>query len=54
MLSKSDIEYLKRMNGIRKELGLSLDADQISKHSFLSAASEARQNTPKKRENGKK
>ena len=48
MLSKSDIEYLKRVNDVRKEMGLSLDTDQLNKQSFLSAVSEARHNTSKK------
>lgn len=48
MLSKSDIEYLKRVNDVRKELGLALDTDQLNKRSFLSAAFEARHNTSKK------
>lgn len=42
MLSRTDIEYLKRMNAVRKRMGLSLDPDQVNKHSFLTAISEAR------------
>jgi len=40
MLSKSDIEYLKKVNGIRKELGLTLDTEQCRHKSFLLAVSE--------------
>jgi hypothetical protein len=48
MLSKSDIEFLKRVNDVRKELGLALDTDQLNKQSFLSAISEARHHTTRK------
>lgn len=48
MISKSDIEFLKRVNDVRKKLGLALDTEQLKKQSFLSAVSEARNNTSKK------
>jgi hypothetical protein len=42
MLSKSDIEYLKKVNGVRKDMGLALDTEQCNRKSFLLAVSEIR------------
>ena len=44
MLSRTDIEYLKRVNAVRKRMGLALDEDQINKDSFLNAIAEAKIN----------
>jgi hypothetical protein len=40
MLNRSEIEYLKKVNGVRKKLGLALDTDQCKRKSFLIAVSE--------------
>lgn len=48
MLSKSDIEYLKRVNGVRKEMGLSIDDQSFNQHSFITAVAEAKQHPDKK------
>ena len=47
MLSKTDIEYLKRVNGIRKEMGLALDAASFNQHAFIEAMAEAKQRNQK-------
>ena len=41
MLSSNDIEYLKRVNAVRKRMGLALDINQVNKHTFLNAIAEA-------------
>ena len=48
MLSKSDIEYLKRVNGVRKEMGLAIDDQAFNQHSFITAVAEAKQYADKK------
>jgi hypothetical protein len=40
MMSRSEIEYLKKVNGIRKKMGLALDTNQCKRKSFLLAVSE--------------
>jgi hypothetical protein len=40
MLSRSEIEYIKKVNGIRKKMGLALNTDQCKHKSFLLAVSE--------------
>lgn len=47
MLSRTDIEYLKRVNGLRKKLGLSLDEEQFNAHSFLTSIAHARHQSTK-------
>jgi hypothetical protein len=42
MLNRSEIEYLKKVNGIRKKMGLALDTDQCKRKSFLLAISEVK------------
>ncbi|MBN1598636.1 MAG: hypothetical protein JW894_10105 [Bacteroidales bacterium] len=37
MLSRSDIDNLKRLNGIRKKLGLAIDTDNFNTQSLLLA-----------------
>ncbi len=46
MISRAEIEYLKRVNGVRKEIGLVLDPEQCKKKSFLIAVSEAKSQKP--------
>jgi hypothetical protein len=40
MMSRAEIEYLKKVNGVRKELGLALDLNQCKRKSFLLAVAE--------------
>ncbi len=42
MLSRSEIEYLKKVNGVRKKMGLALDTDQYKHKSFLLAVSDVK------------
>lgn len=49
MLNRADIEYLKRVNAIRKRMGLSLDINQVNKSSFLSTIAEISSNMSKKK-----
>jgi hypothetical protein len=42
MMSRAEIEYLKRVNDIRKEMGLALDLNQCNRKSFLLALAEVR------------
>ena len=42
MISRAEIEYLKRVNGVRKKLGLEIDIDQCNQHTFLLAISNAK------------
>jgi hypothetical protein len=37
ILNNAEIEYLKKVNGIRKKAGLTLDAEQCKPKSFLAA-----------------
>jgi hypothetical protein len=46
MLSKSDIEYLKRVNGVRKELGLAIDNQSFNQHSFITAIAGVKNHNP--------
>lgn len=48
MLKKSDIEYLKRVNGVRKKLGLAIDDHLFNQHDFISALAEAKITNRKK------
>jgi hypothetical protein len=47
MLNRIDVEYLKRINAVRKRMGLSLDADQVNRHSFLTALADNRKTSKK-------
>jgi hypothetical protein len=47
MLSRKDIEYLKRVNGVRKRMGLALDPNQVNEHAFLNALYEMKSNNRK-------
>ncbi len=49
MLNRADIEYLKRVNAIRKRLGIAIDAEEFNQHSFLSAMAEVRSHNSKKK-----
>lgn len=42
MLSRTDIEYLKRVNAVRKRMGLALDPNQVNKQTFLTALAEVK------------
>ena len=42
MLNRIDIEYLKRVNAVRKRMGLALDSEQVNKHAFLDALAQAK------------
>lgn len=37
MLNRTDIEYLKKVNAIRKKMGIALDSEEFNQQSFLSA-----------------
>lgn len=47
MLNRIDIEYLKRVNAVRKRMGLDLDVEQVNEHAFLAAIADARSNRKK-------
>ncbi len=47
MISKAEIEYLKKVNGVRKKMGLEIDIDQCNEHTFLLAISNANKNNNK-------
>jgi len=49
MLNSTDIEYLKRVNAIRKRMGIALDSEGFNQHSFLSAIAGIRSNLSKKK-----
>ncbi len=49
MLNRTDIEYLKQVNAIRKKLGIALDSKEFNQHSFLSAMAEVRSNLSKRK-----
>ncbi|MBN2523161.1 MAG: hypothetical protein JXB24_07785 [Bacteroidales bacterium] len=42
MISRAEIEFLKRINGVRKKMGLDIDIDQCNQHTFLLAISNAK------------
>ena len=42
MISKAEIEFLKKVNGVRKKMGLEIDIDQCNQHTFLLAISNAK------------
>jgi hypothetical protein len=39
-MNRAEIEYLKKVNDIRKKMGLALDPDQCKRKSFLQAIAE--------------
>ncbi len=45
MINRTEIEYLKKVNGIRKKMGLEIDIDQCTQHTFLLAISNAKKKT---------
>lgn len=47
MISRAEIEYLKKVNGIRKKMGLDIDIDQCNQHTFLLAISNAKKKKKK-------
>jgi len=47
MISKAEIEFLKKVNGVRKKMGLEIDIDQCNEHTFLLAISNAKKNNKK-------
>lgn len=49
MLKRTDIEYLKQVNAIRKKMGITLDSNEFNKHSFLSAIAEIKNNISRKK-----
>jgi len=46
MINHSDLEYLKKVNGIRKNLGFSLDLNQLNQKSFLDVLCETISHIP--------